>query len=133
MKYERQTTDYNCVPATFRMLLSNLGIKFLSQEDLSGFFKTSETGTYYSNCKPLLKCLGLKMKTIPKKEALKRVKAGKPVGISYQTSKSSSHCAILTDVEDYVVTLQDPYFGKNFKMPTGIVKMLTRKYFILEP
>jgi ABC-type bacteriocin/lantibiotic exporter with double-glycine peptidase domain len=120
MKYEKQKTDYNCVPASLRMMLSyyDLGDIF-TQKEISYMVDTDKDGTIYKNCKHFLDILGFRMHNINFKKARKMAANGDPFLISYDTSNSQSHCSVVVGYDDKkdMYILYDPWYGKNIKIP----------------
>ena len=68
MIFEKQITDYHCVPACLRMLIPEAAELF-TQEEIGYMINTNKDGTYIPDTKYFLKLFGYKLKKCSRKES----------------------------------------------------------------
>ena len=121
--YYRQSTDYNCAPATLKMALEYVGIN-KSEKELAKELKTTpEEGTDYRNIINFVKKSGLffyekSNSTLEELENL--IRNNYPVIVSFvEPIHEEDHFALVVGIEDCEVILNDPWNGEGFKILKG--------------
>lgn len=120
MKYIRQSTNYNCVPASLSMVLG------IQQEFLSILLGVTKDGITIEKANFRLKGIGCTIVNSKKNEI--------PDLVSYYDSKDSDHLAVVDhystgEFNEIFIHLLDPYYGKDIKYPLVTFSQLKPKYY----
>ena len=133
--YYRQPGEYECSPTCVRMLAEFYGLEGPDLEFYIDLCKTDKHGTYSHNYLRALRYLGLEMKRINSTKAiLTALREGHPVLVGFRTSGVCSHSSIIVghDPDRHLLYFNDPYYGKSFTMPQGILRMVQHAAYRLK-
>lgn len=124
----KQETVYSCGAASFRMVLGYYGID-ITEDKLRYVLETSEeNGTHFADMARGASYFGLQVEWkqgMSLAEANRALRNGWPVivraeseivGKSWLDTWTIGHYMVLTDVEDGIVKLEDPWTGKTLEM-----------------
>lgn len=133
--YFRQPGEYQCSPTCVKMLAEFYGCDGVDLEYFEAVCKTDKYGTYSHNYLRALRDLGLPMKRLDStKGIVKALQSGHPVLVAFKTSGTCSHTSIIVgyDEKRHLMYFNDPYYGKNFTMPQGILRMVQHAAYVLK-
>lgn len=120
IEFEKQITDYHCVPAVLRMLVP--GAKVFTQEEIGYMVNTTEKGTDVNDVRPFLKMMGYRLC----KAYVKWMAEG--IIIDYKHKDGDDHWGIIVmgGIDSHIV--YDPYKGHM----TGVKTNRVNNYYKLE-
>ena len=133
--YYKQPGEYECSPTSVRMIAEFYGLEGPDLEFYMDICKTKTTGTYSHNYLAALRNIGLEMRKISSTRAIhKALNEGHPVLVSFRTSGICSHTSVIVghDPDKHLLYFNDPYYGKNFTMPQGILRMVQHAAYRLK-
>ena len=135
MKYEKQRTEYNCVPATLRMYLKHMQVPDVpTQKQLAKELKTDILGTEIKDVRDYLDTLGLKLIKLEKEKAENFLKT-KHLILDYWDCQDSEHWSIGLRLErsgpfnSKCIIMNDPYYGEEFSIPWEMFLTLRPKFY----
>lgn len=139
MTFEHQITDYHCVPAALKNILSYMlpEASQIHQLDLGALLNTDIKGTSLQSIRNFLQDIDISLETTTKNQALFQLERCTPILVTYNDSKNSAHCSVITKTmkkgpynEDFII-LDDPYYGKGLEMPLRTFLVLNPNFYLL--
>lgn len=118
--YHRQSTGYNCAPASLQMLLEFFGV-YKSQKELAKKLKTTaKDGTGHERiidfvAKHGFFCYASDNSTLEEIKGF--IKRGYPVLVNFiEPSDEEGHYALIVGINKNEIILNDPWNGRGFKI-----------------
>ncbi|MFA5173267.1 MAG: papain-like cysteine protease family protein [Candidatus Paceibacterota bacterium] len=119
----KQDTVYSCGPTALQMVFLFFG-KMKSEEELIKKLKTrKDEGTSHTKMKEGARKCGFRVitregATITTIKSF--LKKNRPVIVNYiETENNEGHYAVVTGINKGYIVMNDPWYGKNFKMEKG--------------
>lgn len=139
--FHKQPNDYSCVPTSLKMLLDYyIPGNVYSLDDLSLFCKTNRNGTNIYTAAKVLEAYGLdlyklrnyKRNRLQLDRFIGLITEGYAVLIGYVSDIHEHHLAVITgyDLKKAVFYLNDPWYGKDFEIPIGLILNSNNEFYI---
>lgn len=137
--YEVQITDYHCVPASVKQILSNLlpDAGQIHQLDLGALIGTDESGTTIRKLIEFIDDIGLFISELTPNNALTHLSYDILVLVTYDDGPDSAHCSVASKCyvkgpyNEMFIVLDDPYYGKELEIPFTTFKLLNPKFYLI--
>lgn len=123
LPFFKQSTNYFCGPAVVRMILAFYGQDFTEEELVKILKPTVDIGTGYTDLTNLFIARGLAVSEKQNgsvQDLIDFVNKNIPVIVNYVEPKDDDgHYAVVVDIKDDFIILNDPWHGPDFKIPVA--------------